>query len=298
MLLMYPKPAFLILGVFLGMALLGISGCTPEATPPNATSSSTAGETKAKGSIKVGGSSSSANLINALAIDYESTSKIYKVSQLEPGQSENIIEGVKQKIVDCGVLSRILKPSENDGSLVSREIAQDAIIVALHPSVIGVKNLTTEELKQIYSGAVTNWKRFGGPDAKIILLDRPEDESAKRLLRKHYLGADLKNSTEAVIFKKEGELILAVQSTPYSIGAFSLASAISKKLPVTRLSLNGIEPTTENVKAGKYEMVRSVSAIWHKNPSDETKVFVEYISSPQGLKVMELAGFIPVAAKN
>jgi phosphate transport system substrate-binding protein len=298
MLLMYPKPAFLILSVFLGMALLGISGCTPEATPPNATSSSTAGETKAKVSIKVGGSSSTTNLINVLAIDYESNQKNYRVLQLEPGQSENIIEGVKQKIVDCGVISRILKPSENDGSLVSREIAQDALIVAVHPNVTGVKNLTTEDLKQIYSGAVTNWKQFGGPDAKIILLDRPEDESAKRLLRKHYLGADLKNSPEVVIFKKEGELILALQSTPYSIGAFSLAYAISKKLPVTRLSLDGVEPTAENVKSGKYVMVRSISAVWHKNPSDQTKVFMEYIASPQGSKAMEMAGFIPVAAKN
>jgi phosphate transport system substrate-binding protein len=294
---MYQKPALFILISVLGMALLGLSSCTPETTAPNATSSATTGETKAKVSIKVGGSSSTASLVNVLATDYETTTK-NKISQLEPGQSENIIEGVKQKIVDFGAISRVLKSTENDGTLLSRDIAQDALVVALHPSVTGVKNLTTEDLKKIYSGAVTNWKQFGGPDAKIILLDRPEDESAKRLLRKHYLGADLKNSPEAIVLKKEGELIQALQSTPYSIGAFSLAYAISKKLPVTRLSLNGVEPTAENVKAGKYMMVRSISAIWHKNPSDETKAFVEYFSSPQGLKAMEQAGFIPVPPKN
>ncbi len=282
------------------IALLGLPSCmTTSSSAPTTTAAKTVA-TPTQTSIKVGGSSSTLGLIKVLQTNYEATAKNVKITQLEPGQSENIIDGIKQRVVDLGAISKTLKPEENDGSLESREVAHDALLVATHPSVTGVKNLTTEDIKGIYSGSITNWKQLGGTQAKIVLLDRPEDESAKRLLRKHYLGKDLKNSPEAVVLRKEGELIQAIQSTPYSIGAFSLAHAISNKLPVNRLSLNGVEPTRENVKAGKYPMVRTISIVWHKNPLEATQELIQYISSPPGINAMEQSGFISVtpSAKN
>ncbi|MEG3895777.1 MULTISPECIES: substrate-binding domain-containing protein [unclassified Microcoleus] len=276
------------------IALLCLPSCSTTTSSAATTTAPTTAATQTQTSLKVGGSSSTLGLIKVLQTNYEATAKNVKITQLEPGQSENIIDGIKQTFVDIGVISKKLKPEENDGTLESREVAQDALLVATHPSVTGVKNLTTEDLKGIYSGSITNWKELGGTDAKIVLLDRPEDESAKRLLRQHYLGTDLKNSPAAIVFRKEGELIDAIQSTPYSIGTFSLAHAISNKLPVNRLSLNGVEPTPENVKAGKYPMVRTISILWHKNPTEATQALIQYISSPPGINAIEESGFISV----
>lgn len=276
------------------IALLGLTSCGTATSSAPTTTVTASVETPAKTSIKVGGSSSALGLLQMLQSNYEASAKNVKITQLAPGQSENIIDGIKQRVVDLGAIAKTLKPEENEGILESREVAHDALVVATHPSVTGVKNLTTEDLKGIYSGSITNWKELGGTDAKIVLLDRPEDESAKRLLRQHYLGTDLKNSPEAVIFRKETELIEAIQSTSYSIGTFSLANAISHKLPVNRLSLNGVEPTRENVKAGKYPMVRTISIVWHKNPTEATQGLIQYISSPPGINVMEQSGFISV----
>jgi phosphate transport system substrate-binding protein len=273
--------------------LLGLPNCTNSSSAPTTTAAPNVA-TPTQTSIKVGGSSSTLDLIKLLETNYLATTKNVKITQLEPGQSENIIDGIKQRLVDLGAITKTIKPEEKYGSLESREIAHDALVVATHPSVTGVKNLTTEDIKGIYSGSITNWKQLGGTDAKIVLLDRPEDESAKRLLRKHYLGADLKSSPEAVVFRKEGELSEVIQSTPYSIGAFSLAHAISHKLPVNRLSLNGVEPTRENVKAGKYPMVRTISIVWHKNPTEATQALIKYISSPSGINAMEQSGFISI----
>jgi phosphate transport system substrate-binding protein len=282
------------------IALLGLTCCTTTTSTVSTTTASANVVIPTQTSIKVGGSSSALGLIQMLQTKYEATVTNVKITQLEPGQSENIIQGIKLKLIDLGAISKKLKPEENDGSLESREIAHDALVIATHPSVTGVKNLTTENIKAIYSGDITNWKQLGGTDAKIVLLDRPEDESAKRLLRQHYLGKDLKNSPEAVVFRKEGELIQAIQSTPYSIGCFSLAHAISHKLPVNHLSLNGIEPTPENVKSGKYPMVRTISIVWHKNHSEATQGLIQYISSPSAINAMEQSGFISVtqSAKN
>jgi phosphate transport system substrate-binding protein len=279
------------------IALQGLASCNPETITPRATTDPSV-ETQPQASIKVGGSSSTVNLLNVLITSYKSNAQAVKITQLEPEQSENIIDGIKLKVVDIGAISKALKPKENDGTLEVREVAQDALVVATHPSVTGVKNLSTKDLKGIYSGTITNWKQLGGIDAKIVLLDRPEDESAKRLLRKHYLGKDLKNSPEAVVLRREGELIKTILGTTYSIGTFSLAAAVSQDLPVNRLSLNGVEPTSENVKAGKYVMVRMISIIWHKNPSEPTQSLIEYISSPLGISAMEQAGFIAVTQRS
>ena len=289
----------LVISALSAIVLLSLPSCTTSTITSTTTAPANVA-TQPQTSIKVGGSSSTLGLIKVLQANYETTTKNVKITQLEPGQSENIIDGIKQKVVDLGAISKTLKPEENNGSLESREVAHDALLVATHPSVTGVKNLTTEDIKGIYSGTITNWKQVGGNDAKIVLLDRPEDESAKRLLRKHYLGKDLKSSPEAVILKKEGELIQAIQSTPHSIGTFSLAHAISDKLPVNRLSLNGVEATPENVKAGKYPMVRTISIVWHKNPTEATQALIQYISSPPGINAMEQSGFISItpSAKN
>jgi phosphate transport system substrate-binding protein len=271
------------------LMLLPLSSCTQtDSAQLNST-------TSAPVSIKVGGSSSTVGLLTLLETNYSPSHKNVKITQLKPGQSESIIEGIKLGVVDVGTISKAaLKKETNNSTLNSREIVRDLLLVATHPSVTGVKNLTTKNLQDVYSGTVTNWQQLGGPNAKIVLLDRPEDESAKQILRKYYLGKDLKNSPQAVVFRKEGELIGAIQSTPYSIGAFSLAHAISHQLPVNRLSLNGFAPTPANFKTNKYPMVREIAVVWHKNPSAITQNFIQYISSPPAISAMKQAGFMPV----
>jgi phosphate transport system substrate-binding protein len=275
------------------IALLILPGCSTNTSTPTAVTATTAAS-NTQASIKVAGSSSALDFLRTLETDYESTSKNRQITLLEPGQSENIIAGIKQGLVDVGGISKNLKPEENDGTLEFREVAKDALLVATHPSVTGVKNLTTENLKSIYSGSVTNWQQLGGPNAQIVVLDRPEDESAKRLLRQYYLGKDLKNAPNAIVLRKEGELIQTIQSTPYSIGTFSLANAMSHKLPLNRLSLNNIEPTVENLKTGKYPMARTIGIVWSKKASEATQSFVSYIFSQAGTNILEQSGFASV----
>ncbi|MGF1494407.1 MAG: substrate-binding domain-containing protein [Microcoleaceae cyanobacterium] len=274
------------------IAFIGLPSCS---TGNRTTSTSTASENQAEvNAIRTGTSSSTVDFLRVLTIGYESTDHIGQVMESEPGQSESAIAGVNDGLLEIGAISSSLKPGDRSENVNYRQVAQDALVVATHPSVTGVTNLTTEELKGIYSGQITNWKELGGPDAQIVLLDRPEDESAKRLLREHYLGQDLPCSPEAVVLLKEVELIATLEDTPHSIGAFSLAYALSHDLPVNRLSLNDIEPNAENMKAGQYSMARTIGLVWNKDTSEATQDFVEYVFSPAGAEVMEQAGFSPL----
>ncbi len=253
--------------------------------------------TEAQQEIKIGGSSSSYGAMKILADAHSSKVKNSKVTFLPPSQSEVAIAGVKEGLIDLGSISKQLKPQEAGNAVEYRQVAKDALLVATHPSVKNITNLTTDNLKAIYSGKAKNWREFGGIDAKIVVLDRPEDESAKKLLRKHYLGKDLKNSPLSVVLRKESDLIAAIQSTPNSIGAFSLADAISNKLPVNRLSINGVEATSENIKSEKYKMVRDIGIVSKKAPKSHVKALLDFASTPEGAAVLNQSGFVAVNQK-
>lgn len=280
--------------------MIFLGGCSPT-TNNSPTSQNAATPTQSmqstQSTIKVGGSSSSIALLQSLSDLYQAKNSGIKLVISEPGQSENAIAGVKQKILDIAAISKKLAPEETDASLIFREVAQDALLVATHESVKGVTGLTTAQLQDVYSGKVINWKEFGGPDAPIVVLDRPEDESAKKLLRKYYLGKALKNASTAIILRKEGELIQSLQSTPYSIGAFSLAHAISNKLPVNRLSLDGVVPSVETVKNGQYKMNRTIGLLWHRDSTEATKGLIDYVDSAEGRQKMEALGYVNVRPK-
>ncbi|MGB3402037.1 MAG: substrate-binding domain-containing protein [Microcoleaceae cyanobacterium] len=279
------------------IAIIGLPACSrvnPTSSTPTTTTVASNSDSAEIPPIKAGGSTSATDFLTILKTAYLSTVETGEIDILEPSQSESAIIAVEQGLLDIGVVSKSLKPKDGNSNLNFRPAVKDALVVATHPSVTGITNLTTEDLQDIYSGTITNWKQLGGPDAEILLLDRPEDESAKRLLREYYLGANLPNSPDAIILRKEGELIQTLQSTPYSIGAFSLAYAVSNNLPINRLSLNGVEPTPDTLTTGQYPMARTIGLLWNKNASDTTTEFINYIFSPQATTILEQSGFAPL----
>ncbi|RAM50898.1 MAG: phosphate ABC transporter substrate-binding protein [Hapalosiphonaceae cyanobacterium JJU2] len=280
--------------VILGMIFLGLCSCNSvkSTTTTNSSQLTSQNNSQTQSTVKIGGSSSTVPIMKSLAQAYQSQNKTTKIEFISVSQSEGAIAAQKNSIVDIASSSHKLKPEEDNGKIQYRELAKDMLIVATHNSVEGVTNVTTAQLKSIYAGKISNWKELGGPNAQIVVLDRPEDESAKKLLRKYYLGKD-KTTTKAVILNKEGELIDALQSTPYSIGAFSFAYSVSNQLPVNRLSLNGVAPNKENLTNGKYQMVRHIGLIWNKAPSPTTEKFINFIFSGEGTKLLQNKGFIP-----
>lgn len=278
-----------------GILILGLSSCTPVNQIDGTQTSQIASQTDAQTQqiVKIASSTAMATVLKLLAEAYQANNKTVKIEFVSPSQSEGAIAALKNHIVDIAGTTHPLKPEEDNGKIQYRELAKDLLMVATHSSVQGVTNLTTKDLRAIYRGEIANWKELGGPDATILVLDRPEDESAKRLLRKYYLGQD-KTTSKAIILNKEGELIQTLQDTPYSIGAFSLTSSSINQLPVNRLSLNGVAPTVENFIQGQYPMVRHMGLVWDKAPSAATQGFIDFIFSPSGVKVLQQNGFVPV----
>lgn len=247
--------------------------------------------------IKIGGSGAAYSVVEVLASAYEEKQPNTQITFMPSNQTSGGVTGVKDGLIDIGTTSRQLTPSEGSG-IEYREIAKEALIIATHPSVTGITNLQTEEVQGIYSGKIKNWQELGGPNAAIILLDIPEDESEKMLLRTHHIGKDLEVTSDAVVLPTEDGIVDLVKDTPYAVGPMFLITTVVEQLPVNRLSLDGIEPTPTNIRNGSYKMVQPMGIVWQGEPTSPSRQFIDFALSEEAAEILQAAGYAPIAKPN
>lgn len=200
------------------------------------------------------------------------------------------ITGVASGELEIGAVSRELKPEEEALGLTYTKISNDGIVIAVHPSVT-LQGLTTQQVRDIYSGAYDNWQELGGPDLPIVILDRNEDESAKIVLRKHVLGDDLVIAAEAVSLFYEVDMVQGVESTAGAIGYFSLGYGISKDIQVRFLDLDGVTPSVANIANGSYPVVRPLGVVTAPDAGPQIDAFLEWATSAKAAELIESNGF-------
>jgi phosphate transport system substrate-binding protein len=204
------------------------------------------------------------------------------------------ITGVNEGSLDLGAVSRPLTDKEKTG-LELTWLSDDGLILAVNPSVgqLGVKGLTTQQVRDIYSGKITDWSQVGAKSKMpIVVLDRHEDESAKIILRQYVLGKG-KTTPKSLPLYYESDMVDAVQSTPGAIGYFSLGYAISQNVKAERLKLDGIEPTLANVMNGTYKVVRPLGVVVRRSAPATVTHFVEWATSDEARKIMTDKGYAP-----
>ena len=111
--------------------------------------------------------------------------------------------------------------------------------------------------------------------------------------RKHFLGNELAISPNAVMLQQEADLVAALRDTPYSIGAFSLAYAMSNNLPLNKLSLDGVAPSAEEVLVGRYKLLRTLGIVWKSRPTPHVKQWIDFVLSDTGAEELLKNGFVP-----
>ena len=200
------------------------------------------------------------------------------------------IKQVGEGLVDIGNSGR--KPSEAELKkypLKMHQWAIDGVGVVVNP-LNPVTNLTTANLKDIYAGKLTNWKVFGGPDKTINLYTRDEASGTRAVFWKKALSkGDI--SARAHFVPSNGAMKTAVSSDPYAIGYVSVGHIDNSVAAVT---LDGMAPTLENVKQGKYKVARGLYSNTNGDPKGLAKKFMEYLYSAEGRKIVAEKGFIPV----
>lgn len=174
-------------------------------------------------------------------------------------------------------------------------VAYDALAVVVHPSN-PVTDLTREQLEEIFTGKIRNWKEVGGPDMKIVAYSRETSSGTYEFFKESVLKN--KNYMKGILsMPATGAVIQSVSQTKGAIGYVGLAY-LNKEVKPLHISYdagkNYVEPSLENAKNKTYPIVRPLFYYYEVKKADAVKPFIEYVLSPEGQATVKKVGYIPV----
>ncbi len=173
-------------------------------------------------------------------------------------------------------------------------VALDGIAVYLHKNN-PVAALSLSQLKDIYTGTVTNWKALGGEDHQIILYGRENSSGTYAFFRQKVLGGE-DFAPEVEDLAGTSAVIHSVANDPYGIGYGGIAWHAGIKHAAIRLldTSNAVSPNAETVTSGNYPISRQLFWYFNGAPTGDARDFTNWVLSPQGQKMAEESGFIPL----
>jgi phosphate transport system substrate-binding protein len=254
---------------------------------------STAGDLDAfkgvSGSLKISGGTAHIPVMKVAAQKIMTAHAGIKIS-IAGGGSGVGIKQVGEGLVDIGNSGR--KPTETELGkypLKMHQWAIDGVGVVVNPDN-PIKSLSTAQLKDIYAGMLINWKALGGPDKPINLYTRDKASGTRAVFWKKALSkGDI--SAKAHFVPSNGAMKTAVAQDPYAIGYVSVGHMDKSVAPV---ALDGVVPTLDNVKLGKYKVARGLYSNTKGDPKGLAKKFIDYLYSAEGQEIVAEKGFISV----
>lgn len=275
------------------IAALVLAGCGSSANNDQTstdTSKPTDTETIDKTTISMAGSTAIQPLADAASKEFMNKYSQVQVN-LSGGGSGTGMNNVAAGSIDIGNSDVDLPTDLQDKGLVDHKVAVAPFLIIVNKDVT-VDNLTQQQLKDIFTGKVTNWKDVGGKDAPISIIGRAASSGTRMTITKIILeGASF--TDKATAQDSTGNLLTAVGSTPGSIGYID-AGYLNDT--VKALKYNGVAYTEDNVINGTYP-VWSYEHMYTKGEATGTiKAFIDYmLSDDVQTKIVEAKGFVPMS---
>ena len=191
-----------------------------------------------------------------------------------------------------------IETAESKGTeFIYTEIGKEAFVFFVHKDN-PVQNLTKEQIQKIYSGEITNWKDVGGIDEEIVAFQRNEGRGSQSML-KRFMGDKpiMKPPSEQINDLMSGiiERVSNYKNKTNSIG-FSFRyylEGIIKNPDIKMVSIDGVAPTVENIKNGKYPITTSLYAVTYKdNPNENVDKLTDWVLSSEGQEIIEKTGYV------
>mgnify|MGYP000833062586 CR=1 FL=1 len=266
------------------------SSASSTAASASTTASSAAGQAAGtlSGNVATGGSTSMKNVIAALTEGFAEVEPGVTVSY-DPTGSGAGITGATDKTLDIGLSSRALKDDEK-ADVEGTTIALDGIAIIVN-NASKVEDLTVDQLKQMFTGEITNWSEVGGDDGEIVLIGREAGSGTRDGFESI---VDVKDSCKyAQELTATGAVISAVEANPLAIGYASL-SAVGDT--VKMVTVGGVECSEETVKDGSYEVQRPFVFVTNKSVtlSEQAQAFFDFATSADAADLIRTAGAVPV----
>jgi phosphate transport system substrate-binding protein len=237
--------------------------------------------------LKVGGSTTVYVVTAPLAERFMERHPGIVVEKFSVGSTPGIV-GANEGTFDIGMSSRWLREAELAWGLTQFVVYHDALAPIVHPTN-PVTDLTMEQLKGIFTGTITNWKEVGGKDMPITVIIR-EEGSGARGAWEDAVHEDI-DPAPTLILVGTGGVKAGVAGNP---AAISYVTPAALDASVKALTVNGVEATAANVKAGTYAITRPGLFLTKGEPSPLERKFLDWLLGPEGQRLLEEAGMVRV----
>lgn len=238
--------------------------------------------------IEVGGSTSVTPLMEMFAEEYAKAKPEIKVNINGTGSGDGINNaGVTYQI---GMSSRELTAAEQGKGLNATTVAIDGIAVIINKNN-PVSNLTVQQIRDIYTGAITDWSQVSGGSkrGRIAVISR-EEGSGTRGAFEEIVGFQGKLLAGANQLTSTGAIKAGIAQNPDAIGYISLGSVDDT---IKAIAVDNVAATNANVVRGSYKIARPFIVLTGKNVHAESKAFVDWMLSAQGQAIVRKS-WIPV----
>ncbi len=179
------------------------------------------------------------------------------------------------------------------------EIGKEAFVFFVHRDN-PIENLTTEQIQDIYSGKITNWKDVGGVDEEIVAFQRNQGSGSQSMLIRFMGDKEIMDApSEQVNDLMSGiiDVVSKYKNKSSSMG-FSFryyVEGIIKNPDIKMISIDGVAPTVENIKNGTYPITTPLYAVTYKdNPNQNVKKLIDWVLSEEGQEIIEKTGYVGV----
>lgn len=243
-----------------------------------------------QGTVTASGSTALLPLLKPAAEEFQKNNSKVTIN-LSGGGSFTGMNQVAAGAVNIGNSDVELPNDLKDKGLVDHKVAVAPFVFIVHPEV-KVDNLTEQQVIDILTGKITNWKEVGGQDLKITLVHRAKSSGSRATIAATVLkGKEF--TDDAVIQDSNGAVRAAISSTPGSIGYVD-AAYVDKS--VKAIAYNGVQYSIDAVTSGKYPVYTYTHMYTKGQPTGAVKAFIDFVLSPQVQdQYVEKTGFIPIS---
>jgi len=214
-----------------------------------------------------------------------------KITMNEKGGDIFVLDGVHKKEADIGSGCRdIIKDDKNEKDLWSTQVAWGALSFIVNPKN-KIDNISTENIKKILTGKITNWKELGGEDKPIHLIIRESKKSGIGLTARELLFQD-RNIDFYKDAKKEKSSGFVRKAVAEDENAFAIDNIISssKDKNIKLLKVDGVEATKENILSDKYKLRQALYFYLTDKPKDLAKKYIDFVLSKEGQSIISKTG--------
>jgi phosphate transport system substrate-binding protein len=246
------------------------------------------------GHLVIAGNGPEANAIEKLARAFEKANPRAYVD-VQWNENSKPVELVKSGQAQIAVTGR------EDPDLQAAQIGWDGIVIMVNLAN-HMKEITTQQIADIFSGKVKLWAEVGGPDTKILLLDRPRNRNIRDTFEQ-LLGITGQIPESARVIKTDDKVIKTVAGTLPPLSAVTFISmgpaleAVSSGVAVRLLQVDKVEPEKPTVKDGRYKLRRPLLLLSRKESNPTVDALIAFALSPAGQAVLDAEGYVPLVQK-